>query len=259
MSGQALSGVLASLLQILCLAVLPGSYEDSAFLYFSMAVGFNFFLILAYLAIRRNAFFKNAVQYELVNPSEGTSQSIDVSVMKQTFKVFRQTLPIGASLTAVFTVTLAIFPNFMSQIESFDKSSSFSRSVYWIPVTCFLFFNFFDFVGRFTAGIFKRPSKPSTIAVWCFIRFLFLVLYLFTNYQPRRHGIPVFFTCDAFVFIFNTLMAFSSGYFATVCMMYGPQSVRPELREQAGTVMTFYLCLGLVIGSMFSFVYIKIP
>jgi len=49
-----------------------------------------------------------------------------------------------------------------------------------------------------------------------------------------------------------TLFAFSNGYFGTLAMMFGPIEVLPHEKEMAGNIMTFFLILGIFIGSHLS-------
>ena len=45
------------------------------------------------------------------------------------------------------------------------------------------------------------------------------------------------------------VLGLSNGYLSTLALMYGPKIVPRELAEATGVVMSFYLCLGLVLGS----------
>lgn len=49
--------------------------------------------------------------------------------------------------------------------------------------------------------------------------------------------------------VFTALLGLSNGYLGTLVMVYGPKIVPKELAEAAGVVMTFYLVLGLALGS----------
>ncbi|XP_075266223.1 equilibrative nucleoside transporter 3-like isoform X2 [Convolutriloba macropyga] len=256
-AGQAVAGIFSSVVQIICLAIFQDS-EDSALLYFLVAEAFLvILLVLAVLLLKNPTYCAAQAKVETENSTSDNENSKTVSmVMGETFMVFKRTLPLGFSVSFVFFVTLVIFPNFMAHIEPTD----FEEGRYWYPVTVFLIFNVFDFIGRVLAGFFKRPSGTPAILMLCLSRSVFLVLYLFTNYQERYH-LPVWFHSDYIVITFNILLALSNGYMASICFIYGARDVGPraDLQEQAGAVLTFFLSFGLCSGSALSFLYIDIP
>ena len=53
--------------------------------------------------------------------------------------------------------------------------------------------------------------------------------------------------------IFMCLLSVSNGYVASLEMMNGPTLVPDGQQSRAGTIMAFFLVLGLVMGSMLSF------
>jgi equilibrative nucleoside transporter 1/2/3 len=58
---------------------------------------------------------------------------------------------------------------------------------------------------------------------------------------------------DAAPVLLMMAMAFSNGYLCSVCMMHAPSMVEPADAELAGTMMAFFLTLGLTSGSCLSF------
>ncbi|KAL9957949.1 hypothetical protein ACROYT_G034908 [Oculina patagonica] len=169
--------------------------------------------------------------------------------------VFRQIFKLGASVAFVFFVTLAAFPSLTSRIQSVHaKDKTEWTSTYFVPVTCFLLFNIGDFCGRLSASFVQWPGKDGVLLpFFCFLRVIFLPLFAFCNAVPR-HNSPVFFHEDYFPILFMVLFAISNGYLGSLCMMYGPSLVEPKHAETAGTMMAFFLIIGLGLGAGFSFV-----
>ena len=65
---------------------------------------------------------------------------------------------------------------------------------------------------------------------------------LFLNWlliTPQLHSYTVFYS-DAWPYIFGALLSFTSGYYCTICLMYGPSLVQPSQAELAGTTMVWY-------------------
>lgn len=55
-----------------------------------------------------------------------------------------------------------------------------------------------------------------------------------------------------------TLLGLTNGYFVSVAMMIGIQSVNPLLQEMAGVVLSAFLGAGLMLGAVSSYVFLKI-
>ncbi|XP_059004196.1 equilibrative nucleoside transporter 2 isoform X3 [Mustela lutreola] len=89
-------------------------------------------------------------------------------------------------------------------------------SRFFNPICCFLLFNIMDWVGR---------------------------------------SLTSYFLWDAYFITFMLLFAVSNGYLMSLTMCLAPRQVLPHEREVAGTLMTFFLALGLSCGAAFSFLF----
>lgn len=156
-------------------------------------------------------------------------------------------------------VTLAAFPSVLSGIKSQNKGDGSAwTGKFFTPVVCFLLFNVGDFGGRIIAGLMQKPGKSG---LWmlgiCCLRVVFLPLFAFCNYQPRKVQSTVFFKEDYWPIIFNIFFALSNGYLGSLCMMYGPTLIDSKYAETAGTMMAFFLSLGLGLGAATAFAITK--
>ena len=151
-----------------------------------------------------------------------------------------------------FAVTLTVFPGVTSKITSCSPSSPLTTT-YFTPVTCFLLFNFGDFVGRSVAGSVQLISK-RWLVVLSVARVIFIPLFLMCNYIPDERTSAVWFNSDIYPIVFMVFFSFTNGYFASLAMMYGPGLVAqgPEA-SSAGAMMGFGLGLGLMCGAFMSF------
>uniref|UniRef100_A0A667FWI7 Solute carrier family 29 member 1 (Augustine blood group) n=1 Tax=Lynx canadensis TaxID=61383 RepID=A0A667FWI7_LYNCA len=139
--------------------------------------------------------------------------------------------------------------------EQETKLDLISKGAYFIPVSCFLTFNVFDWLGRSLTAIFTWPGKDSHwLPSLVLARILFVPLLLLCNVQPRQY-LAVVFEHDAWFIIFMAAFAFSNGYLASLCMCFGPKKVKPAEAETAGAIMAFFLSLGLALGAVFSFLF----
>lgn len=168
--------------------------------------------------------------------------------------ILKKTAVLGFCLFYVFFISIIIFPSVSSNIESVNKDSgSLWTNKYFIPLTSFLLYNFADWCGRqITAWIQAPGPKSKLLPILVFLRTFLLPLFILCNYQPRTHFKTVFFKTDVYPTVFITLLGLSNGYLGTLAIIYGPKIMPKELAEATGVVMTFYLMLGLAMGSAFS-------
>uniref|UniRef100_A0A4W3JRQ6 Solute carrier family 29 member 1a n=1 Tax=Callorhinchus milii TaxID=7868 RepID=A0A4W3JRQ6_CALMI len=275
MSGQGMAGTFAAL-ALIC-AIASGSEQtNSAFGYFITACGVILIAILAYLGLPRlvrsqfqSCNHKIPRKFKLV--SLRVKERLDVcgqmywSVL---FCICRSMCPwVGSDLLFLsfqlwlmallvcftFTVTIGVFPAVTVDVKSIVSPKG-TWGLYFIPIGCFLFFNVFDWVGRSLTAIFMWPGHNSRLLpVLVLCRVLFVPLFMLCNVWPRR--LPVFFAHDAWFIVFMIFFSFSNGYLASLCMCYGPKKVSPKEAETAGTIMSFFLSLGLALGAVLSFLF----
>uniref|UniRef100_A0A673WMG1 Solute carrier family 29 member 1a n=1 Tax=Salmo trutta TaxID=8032 RepID=A0A673WMG1_SALTR len=136
-----------------------------------------------------------------------------------------------------------------------NKMNLLKKDTYFIPVSCFLLFNVMDWAGRSLTAVCMWPGKDSVILpVMVGLRVVFVPLFMLCNVQPRNN-LPVLFAHDAWYIVFIILFSFSNGYLASLCMCFGPKKVAQCEAETAGTIMAFFLSLGLALGAALSFVF----
>nr|XP_057928938.1 equilibrative nucleoside transporter 2-like [Doryrhamphus excisus]XP_057928948.1 equilibrative nucleoside transporter 2-like [Doryrhamphus excisus]XP_057928956.1 equilibrative nucleoside transporter 2-like [Doryrhamphus excisus] len=167
------------------------------------------------------------------------------------YAVFRKIWSMAVCVTCVFAVTLSVFPVITVQVESVNKSSATWDKVFTC-VCCFIVFNAMDLAGRSAPSLAQWPSKDS----WLFpaavaSRLVFVPLLMTCNIPNSK--LSILFHHDAAFATIMALFAFSNGYLASLCMAYAPQLVRHKDCETAGSLMTFFLVLGLALGASMSF------
>lgn len=147
-----------------------------------------------------------------------------------------------------------MFPAVAAEVKSSIAGTS-AWGNYFIPVSCFLIFNIFDWLGRSLTALTMWPGKDSRwLPTLVLARLVFVPLLLLCNVQPRRY-LSVVFEHDAWYIFFMAAFAFSNGYLASLCMCFGPKKVKPAEAETAGAIMAFFLSLGLALGAVFSFLF----
>ncbi|XP_068114358.1 equilibrative nucleoside transporter 3 [Hyperolius riggenbachi] len=260
-SGQAMGGTISALAAILDLTI-ASNVTDSALAYFITADVFILLCIIVYLilpSIKYSSYYLN-LDNETTSTSlpEGSAETGDTSLPMTNsppiIPILKNVSVLGACLFYTFFISIIIFPTISAGIESVEKhTGSIWTNKYFTPLTCFLAYNFADWSGRqITTWVQVPGPRSKMLPILVFLRTFFIPLFMFCNYQPRKHIYQVFFQSDVYPIIFITLLGFSNGYLGTLSMVYGPKVVPKETSEGTAIIMSFFLGLGLAIGSAFS-------
>uniref|UniRef100_A0A4W2CES4 Solute carrier family 29 member 1 (Augustine blood group) n=1 Tax=Bos indicus x Bos taurus TaxID=30522 RepID=A0A4W2CES4_BOBOX len=174
MSGQGLAGFFASVAMI-CAIASGSELSESAFGYFITACGVIILTIICYLGLPRLEFYRYYRQLKLEGPGEqetkldliskgeeskaGQEETGFSAPSSQPAKeshsvraILKSILVPAFSVCFVFTITIGIFPAVTAEVESTIAGTS-AWKAYFIPVSCFLTFNVFDWLGRSLTAI----------------------------------------------------------------------------------------------------------
>ncbi|XP_071773159.1 equilibrative nucleoside transporter 2-like [Centroberyx gerrardi] len=270
MSGQGLAGIFAALAMLF--SILSKADKSSAALgYFITPCVATLGTLLCYLLLPRlefARFYLNSSQadevettQELINgtdkkPLNNNSKELEASgsepaARSSVLAVFKKIWLMALCVTCVFAVTLAVFPVITVRVQTVYKENKAWDKVFTC-VCCFIVFNVMDLAGRSAPSLLQWPSKESRLfPAAVFSRLLFIPLLMMCNIPNSR--LPVLFSHDSAFVTIMALFSFSNGYLASLSMAYAPQLVRCKDCETAGSLMTFFLALGLALGASLSF------
>ena len=171
-----------------------------------------------------------------------------------------QIWPHLVSVTLVFWVSLSVFPAITVLVSPQHPNSSEWTQKYFIPVTCFLLFNFSDLMGRFAGKFCPIPSHKRILLLLSSVsRIVLIPLIMFCNVMPQTRGyLPVLFESEVYYIVFMTLLGFTNGYVLINIMVNGPNSVSDHYKESAGFFIVSFMGLGLALGSFSSNVFLRL-
>ncbi|XP_051241277.1 equilibrative nucleoside transporter 2 [Dicentrarchus labrax] len=268
MSGQGLAGLFAAVAMLF--SILSNADENTAALgYFITPCVATLGTLVCYLLLPHldfARFYLNRRQSDPAeevsplkekealnnNPIELEAKGISVSEPEErssVLAVFKKIWKMALSVTCVFAVTLSVFPVITVRVQTVYKNPAWEKV--FTCVCCFIVFNVMDLLGRSAPSVVQWPSKDSVLfpgAVLC--RVAFIPLLMMCNIHNSNLNV---FSHDCIFVIIMALFSFSNGYLASLCMAYAPQFVRSKDCETAGSLMTFFLVLGLALGASFSF------
>jgi len=265
LNGLAVGGTFAALVNILLLAV-GGDDVSAAFYCFLIACVFLSGSVLAFFLVSRTPFYKFYMN-EGVEPDVDertplvqvdSSSTPDIHVLD----VLRRIHIPGVTVFLIYIVTLGCFPGLTVLIESTSRGLPDTtpwENDYFIPVTCFLFYNIGDYLGRMLSCTPALPTPgPRLVLLFSLLRLAFLPIFLLCNAAPlRREMTPIVFYSDGLYIAFMFMFSASNGYLTNICMVAAPQSVPPHLQQTASNLMVGILGLGLVVGSAISAVLVQ--
>lgn len=270
-AGQAVGGIFASGTNVVVLAM-GATDTQSAFFCFVISVVFLLSALVAYGVATRTSFYQHYLgekstadceskveDSKLLQQEKNSSPRLPVKVSP--LHVLGTILPYGISVFLCFFVTLGAFPAVTAQVVSTLPATTAWASKFYVPVACFLLFNIGDYVGRFLAGLiqFPRPGKSGAriILFLSILRIVFIPLFLFCNLRPAKRGLTsVLFESDIAYILIMAMFSISNGYLSSMCMISGPQVVRPEEAQTAASLMVALLGLGLGVGAFLSNFYV---
>uniref|UniRef100_A0A8C1C6K1 Solute carrier family 29 member 1a n=1 Tax=Cyprinus carpio carpio TaxID=630221 RepID=A0A8C1C6K1_CYPCA len=274
MSGQGLAGTFAAL-SMICAIASGSAIHDSAFGYFITACVVISLAIAAYALLPKLEFFQYYQESQQNKPAEDEENKMDLlktatihnhsrhcvsefgtgeCVSFSCIYFSHQIWVMAFSVCFAFTITIGTFPAITVDVKSTIADGG-QWELYFIPVSCFLLFNVFDWLGRSLTAVCMWPGKDSKLLPGLLVaRVIFVPLFMLCNVKPR-HNLPIYFSHDGWFIGFMILFAFSNGYLASLCMCFGPKKVDASEAETAGSIMAFFLSLGLALGASLSFLF----
>jgi len=252
--GSNISGTFTAVINVISIYLAPNA-RTSAIYYFITAL----FVLLAcfdsFFALPLNRFYRYNEQRIQRQEDEQKSHAGASRGRTPYGYILRKCAPQCFNVFFVFFITLSIFPTVYSDVKKLDDNFIISPR-FFVPVTCFLSFNFFAMVGNMLPGIYSFPG-PRFLWIPVVLRVLFIPFFLLCNYQPRgvERLLPVLITNDWAYWFGGIFLGLTSGYYSSLAMMYCPRTVEPEYAATAGMFGAACLITGIFCGINFSLIF----
>ncbi|XP_008834871.1 equilibrative nucleoside transporter 3 [Nannospalax galili] len=265
-SGGAMGGTVSAVASLVDLAA-SSDVRDSALAFFLTAAVFLGLCVGLYLLLPRLEYARYYMRpvgpaHMFSGEEEPSQDTLGIPSVTPRSRVahtpplgpiLKKTAGLGFCTIFLYLVTALIFPAISTNIQSMHKSHSPWTTKFFVPLTVFLLYNFADLCGRqITAWIQMPGPRSKVLPGLVLLRICFVPLFLLCNYQPRSHLTVVLFQSDIYPVLFTCLLGLSNGYLSTLVLIYGPKIVPRELAEATGVVMSFYMAVGLMLGSAFA-------
>jgi equilibrative nucleoside transporter 1/2/3 len=114
----------------------------------------------------------------------------------------------------------------------------------------FVLWNTGDLLGRILSGTQTLCIRSGrTLLVLSVLRVVFVPLLFLCNIDGQGAHVQ----SDAFFFVYMLMFGTSNGYVASLCMSGAIDAAADQDKNTVGAVMSLMLCLGLLGGSLLSF------
>ncbi|OQR71390.1 equilibrative nucleoside transporter 3-like, partial [Tropilaelaps mercedesae] len=253
--GQATGGIFATLAQLFSL-LLDAHPTDAALLYFGIATGLLIMTQMFFGILVKMNFYKYYMGHQ--NPCKISAETGAQNTSRKTpfWVIFKSGWKFHIAIVAIFWVTLAVFPAITALVRSSHADSgSALTNKFFVPLTCFVIFNFTDLFGRILAKYQPIPSSRGTVVLSVAIaRIVFIPLLLLCNVTPASRSVTsVMFPHDWQFILIMTLFGLSNGYVTTLALTYASKACSEAHQEVAGSLAAVFLGVGLALGSLSSY------
>ena len=241
--GQGIAALLPSISQFIS----PWGAETNVTICFIQSIVIGLLSLFAYNQMLN----EEPSNYEVVAESEQNSFG-DNESESSLLDIFKDIHQAALSVFLNLFITLSIFPTITSTVED----SQYDR----LPLLHFVVYNSFDLIGKY-ATIFRILNQPSVVKL-TFIRVFFIPLILMCHVSLKSSAglLPRVFNTKLYLLILS-LFGFSNGFLTSNSFINSGTLLRtpnPKNYSTAGDIMQISLSLGLILGSICTFLIQKI-
>ena len=160
-------------------------------------------------------------------------------------ELFKKIWDLDLLVIYLYIVTFALYPNASINQQVFDWSPPYSIN------TVIFVYNIFDTLGRILVGKITPSKKLNTIVILGRSFLLFTVVF---NYYCQD-GLKWDSTLTTILLFINmAIFASTNGIGTTLCFALAPNEVEDKYKGQAGISISFFLIIGIFLGSLIAFI-----
>ncbi|KAG2201515.1 hypothetical protein INT46_002890 [Mucor plumbeus] len=268
MSGQGIAGVSVALFSLLTTLLFKNQQLDviATFYYFISALLVTLIALIGRFALHRQPAYQLMVRHSTVDTSipmtftAGNAEEQSTTTLSRTSTsknamydiITKKSSGYIFTIVYIYIITLALFPS----LTVFVRSVNGINSATFISLH-FLLFNIGDWIGR-TLPIFTCCQVYSSKALIyiSIARTLFVPLLFNCNLeqQQQQQQQPLL-NSDMLYFIVILVFAISNGWLTSLVFIAAPSHVSHDEKPLVGSVISFFLVVGLALGGLSSFIF----
>jgi len=175
----------------------------------------------------------------------GTAQSNTQTEKGWFMELFKKIWDLDLLVIYLYIVTFALYPNASINQKVFNWSVPYSIN------TVIFVYNIFDTLGRILVGKITPSKKLNTIVILGRSFLLFTVVFNYYCQDGLEWNSTV---TTILLFINMAIFASTNGIGTTLSFALAPGQVEDKYKGQAGTSISFFLIIGIFIGSLVAFI-----
>ena len=157
--------------------------------------------------------------------------------------IFKKIWDLNIIMVYIYIVTFSLFPNASISQNLFNLQEYNSNTI-------IIIYNIFDTVGRYLVRVLPKTKLFNNIV--CLGRSVLLFTLLFNFYMQEQMKMEL--TITSSLLILNVaLLSLTNGIGTTLCFSIAPNVVEDEWKGLAGTSLSFFLIVGIFLGSCANF------
>jgi equilibrative nucleoside transporter 1/2/3 len=162
---------------------------------------------------------------------------------KMFFFIFKKIWDLDLLMAYIYIVTFALFPNASIGQNLFNLGDYNSNTV-------IIIYNIGDTIGRYLVNLMPRTKLVNNII--CINRSFLLFTLVFNWYMQDALELDLTLT-SIFLILNVAILALTNGIGTTLCFGIAPNEVEDEYKGLAGTSLSFFLIVGIFLGSCINF------
>ena len=157
--------------------------------------------------------------------------------------IFKKIWDLNLLMVYIYIVTFALFPGASIGQNLFNLKEFNSNTI-------IIIYNIFDTVGRYLVKVLPKTKLFNAIIILG--RSILLFTLVFNWYCQDKLNVPL--PATSILLILNVaLLAITNGIGTTLCFGIAPETVEDEYKGLAGTSLSFFLIVGIFLGSCVNF------
>ena len=261
---QAISGIVLNIIQYIILwsSGEGGDIVVQAWIFFGISIliiAISLFFLLISFNNEYFQYYLNKSKYKDAGDAnnsllEGETQPDDQLGIVQDktpekkgwfMELFKKIWDLDLLVVYLYIVTFALYPNASIKQKVFEWSPPYSIN------TVIFVYNIFDTLGRVLVGKITPSKKLNTIVILGRSFLLFTVVFNYYCHDGLGWD-PTLTTI--LLFINMAIFASTNGIGTTLCFALAPNEVEDKYKGQAGISISFFLIIGIFLGSLIAFI-----
>ena len=179
-----------------------------------------------------------------VEQNEASIKSSNEKTQLTFCELFHRLWDLDLIVMLVYAITFTLFPFATINQKVFSLNFNYSSN------TLITVYNAFDTIGRFLIELFTPTKRINIINAFSRIILVFFIIFNFYCQDGLGWNVNV---TSVLILFFTLLLGLTNGIGVTLCFGLAPNEVEDKFKGQAGSSISFFLIIGIFIGSCLAF------